>query len=84
MKKPSKSNGDILPEYNFTGGVRGKYAKRYAKGSNVVVLDPDVAKIFSSSESVNHSLRNLAKALAYLNAQTPATALRFSAHSPVW
>jgi hypothetical protein len=63
MKKISKSNGDILPDYDFSGGVRGKYAKRYAKGSNVVVLDPDVAKVFADSKSVNRSLRNLAKTL---------------------
>jgi hypothetical protein len=46
-------------EYDFTGGVRGKYAKRYAKGSNVVVLDPDVAKHFSDSDAVNNALRAL-------------------------
>jgi hypothetical protein len=37
---------DILPEYAFSKGVRGKYAKRYAEGSNVVVLSPDVARYF--------------------------------------
>jgi hypothetical protein len=46
----------------FSGGVRGKYAK----GSNVVVLDPDVAKVFADSKSVNGSLRNLAKTLEFL------------------
>jgi hypothetical protein len=64
MKKPSSSKTEMLADYNFSGGRRGKYAKRYASGSNVVVLDPDVAKIFSSSKSVNRSLRGLAKALA--------------------
>jgi urate oxidase len=39
MKKISKSKGDILPDYDFSTGVRGKYAESYAKGSNVVVLD---------------------------------------------
>lgn len=63
MKKTSKSNGDILPDYDFSSGVRGKYAKSYAKGSNVVVLDPDVAKVFSTSKVVNRSLRGLAKTL---------------------
>ena len=43
---------DMLPEYDFSKGVRGKYAKQYAEGSNVVVLSPDVAKIFRTSESV--------------------------------
>jgi hypothetical protein len=61
MKKTSKPTGEILPDYDFSGGVRGKYARRYAKGSNVVVLDPDVAKLFADSKSVNRSLRNLAK-----------------------
>ena len=63
MKKISKSNSEILPDYDFSGGVRGKYAKRYAKGSNVIVLDPDVAKLFSTSKMVNRSLRGLAKTL---------------------
>lgn len=44
-------------EYNFSGGVRGKHAQRYAEGSNVVVLDPDVAEVFSDRESVNRTLR---------------------------
>jgi hypothetical protein len=63
MKKISKSNSEMLPEYDFSEGVRGKYAKKYAKGSNVVVLDPDVAKLFSTSKIVNRSLRGLAKTL---------------------
>jgi hypothetical protein len=41
--------------------VRGKHADRFARGSNVVVLDPDVAKVFSDSESVNQALRALAE-----------------------
>ena len=52
---------DMLPEYDFSEGVRGKYAKRYAEGSNVVVLSPDVAKIFRTSESVNEALRTLVR-----------------------
>jgi len=52
---------DMLPEYDFSKGVRGKYAKRYAEGSNVVVLSPDVAKIFRTSESVNKALRTLVR-----------------------
>jgi urate oxidase len=66
MKKISKSKGDMLPDYDFSAGMRGKYAKSYAKGSNVVVLDPDVAKVFADSKSVNRSLRNLAKTLEFL------------------
>lgn len=63
MKKTFKSTTDILPDYDFSSGVRGKYAKNYAKGSNVVVLEPDVAKLFSNSKIVNRSLRGLAKGL---------------------
>jgi Trm5-related predicted tRNA methylase len=51
---------DMLPEYDFRGGVRGKYAERFTRGSNVVVLDPDVAEVFTSSADVNAALRALA------------------------
>ena len=51
---------EMLEEYDFSGGVRGKYAGRFAKGSSVVVLDPDVAQVFTDSESVNQALRALA------------------------
>lgn len=55
---PSKSR-TMAAEYDFTGGVRGKYARRYAEGSNVVVLAPDVARHFPTSTKVNRSLRSL-------------------------
>lgn len=45
--------------YDFSKGVRGKYAKRYAKGANVVVLDPEIAKQFPTSEAVNKALRKV-------------------------
>ena len=51
----------MLPEYDFSKGVRGKYAKRYAAGSNIVVLSPDMAKVFRTSESVNRALRTLVR-----------------------
>ena len=54
MTKP-----EALREYDFSKGIRGKYAQRYAKGSNVVVISPDVAEIFPDSESVNEALRML-------------------------
>ena len=61
-QEPNNQNdGDMLPEYDFSGGVRGKYADRFAKGCNVVVLDPDVARVFTDSESVNQALRALAR-----------------------
>ena len=52
-------NQEMLKEYDFSNGVRGKYADRFARGSQVVVLDPDVAQVFSDSESVNRALRAL-------------------------
>ncbi|MCX5677317.1 MAG: hypothetical protein NTX87_20225 [Planctomycetota bacterium] len=58
MKKPNR-DPDMLKEYDFTRGVRGKYAKRYAQGTNVVVIDPDVAEYFPDHDSVNESLRGL-------------------------
>lgn len=51
---------EILPEYSLQGGTRGKYAERYARGTNLVRLDPDVAAVFPDSESVNRALRALA------------------------
>ncbi len=50
-------------EYNFPGGIRGKYAKRFAQGTNIVVLDPEVARVFPDSESVNRILRALSEVL---------------------
>ena len=46
-------------EYDFSRGIRGKYAQRFAQGANVVVLEADVAKIFPNAEAVNDSLREL-------------------------
>lgn len=56
-----KGKTEMLKEYDFSKGVRGKYAKRYATGTNIVVLSPDVAEIFPDSESVNEALRTLAR-----------------------
>jgi len=57
--KRMNNDPDMLEEYDFTGGVRGKYATRYAQGTNVVVIDPDVAEYFPDQESVNEALRGL-------------------------
>ena len=51
---------EMRSEYDFANGVRGKHARRYAQGTNVVVLEADVAKIFPNAEAVNDSLRALA------------------------
>ena len=48
-------------EYDFSRGIRGKYYKRFMKGANVVVLDPDVAKVFTNSKQVNDVLRTISK-----------------------
>lgn len=61
MKK--KIDSEMLPEYDFSGGVRGKYVSRLAKGSNIAVLDKDVQKIFPNSVAVNTALRALGKAV---------------------
>ena len=50
---------DMRPEYDFSGGVRGKYAASVAGGTNVVVLAPDVADRFKTSKGVNDALRSL-------------------------
>jgi hypothetical protein len=52
---------EMLPEYDFSGGVRGKYYEAYQKASNVVILDPDVAEVFHDSVSVNEALRLLTR-----------------------
>jgi len=57
MKKATREKDDMRNHYDFCGGVRGKYATRYAEGTNVVVLDPDVAEMFPDRESVNEALR---------------------------
>jgi hypothetical protein len=59
MKK--KPEPEMRDEYSFSHGTRGKYADRYAEGSNVVVLDPDVAEAFPDSRAVNEALRELAR-----------------------
>jgi hypothetical protein len=52
-------NDDIRPEYDFSRGVRGKHYEAYRAGTNVVFLEPDVAKAFADSASVNQALRLL-------------------------
>ena len=64
MKKNDEHprNGDLKPEYNFAamkGGVRGKYFARYRKGTNVVLLEPDVAEAFPTEDAVNEALRGV-------------------------
>ena len=58
---------EMRTEYDLRGGVRGKYYKQYLEGTNVVLLDPDVAAVFRDSESVNQALRILMKAAGQLD-----------------
>ena len=60
MKRMPKDT-DLLEEYDFSKGVQGKYTRRYAEGTNVIVIDPDVAKYFPDHDSVNQALRSLAE-----------------------
>lgn len=57
--KPEEQDPDMRDHYDFSGGVRGKYAGRFSEGSTLVVLDPDVAAVFSDAASVNEALREL-------------------------
>jgi hypothetical protein len=63
MKATPKKQADrpMRKEYDFTNAEVGKYAKRYAGGTNVVLLDPDVASLFPDSKSVNDTLRSLVR-----------------------
>jgi hypothetical protein len=70
MKKAREKNNEMLQEYDLSQGVRGKYARGYARGSNVIVLEPDVAKVFPNAEAVNSSLRRLADII--LRRKSPA------------
>ncbi|MBV8207192.1 MAG: hypothetical protein JO041_10390 [Acidobacteria bacterium] len=55
--KQDKDKGEMRSEYDLTGGVRGKYYQRYTEGTNLVLLDRDLSRIFRDSESVNRALR---------------------------
>ncbi len=58
MKKtPSRTTTDMRAEYDFAGGIRGKYIDRYRRGTNVVLLDAELAEAFPDSKSVNDALR---------------------------
>ena len=62
MKKVETEEEEMRPEYDFSqmkGGVRGKYTERYREGTNLVLLDPDVAAAFPDAKAVNDALRQL-------------------------
>jgi hypothetical protein len=63
MSKAASEQDDeweMRDEYDFSQGVRGKYAERYARGTNLVPLDPDVREVFPDAAAVNQALRALA------------------------
>jgi hypothetical protein len=69
-----KRNSDrdtMRPEYDFSHGVRGKHYQQYREGTNIVLLDSDVAAVFRDSESVNQALRVLIKAAGQIAVATP-------------
>jgi hypothetical protein len=61
MAGKAKQRDEMGDHYDFSGGVRGTYAARYAEGSNAVVPAPDVAEIFPDSVAVNEALRTLVR-----------------------
>jgi hypothetical protein len=66
MKKASsRQEDDLRPEYDFSslkGGVRGKYYRRFQAGTNIVRLEPDLARVFPTDEAVNEALRTVVRA----------------------
>jgi len=65
MKKKSELTDELRPEYDMKsllkGGVRGKYATRYRAGTNLVLLEPEVAKAFPNDKAVNEALKLVMK-----------------------
>ncbi len=55
---------DLRPEYDFSNGVRGKHHRAYREGTNVVLLEPDIARAFPNSDAVNRALRMILEASA--------------------
>ena len=58
MSKTTEDN-EMRPEYDFSAGIQGKHYRAYQQGTNVVLLEPEIAEVFKDSESVNHALRML-------------------------
>lgn len=78
MKKEveNEMEDELRPEYDFSqmqGGVRGKYVERYRTGTNLVLLDPDVAQAFPNDAAVNEALRLLVQ---IAQRQQPVTAVQ--------
>lgn len=87
--KQPVADDDMRPEYDFSNAVRGKYYERFRASSNVVVLDPDVSRVFPNSAAVNEALRVLASAararvpIAKRASRGPNKAMKPTKHSAV-
>lgn len=57
--KSTETDSEMLPEYDFQGGVRGKYVDRFGSDTHLILLEPDVARSFPDGKSVNEALRAL-------------------------
>lgn len=79
MKKElNEPEDELRSEYDFSqmaGGVRGKYVERYQAGTNLVLLDPDLAKAFPTDESVNEALRLLLQISQRQQPNNPANSI---------
>lgn len=72
-KKSRRTQDDLRPEYDFwslRGGVKGKHVAQYRRGTNLVMLDRDVARVFRDDTAVNEALRTVMKAAARLPRKT--------------
>lgn len=72
-RKLSEDQDTMRSEYDFSKGVRGKHAARYAEGTNVVVLEADVAREFRTAEQVNETLRAVSKLIQQHRKRTSRT-----------
>ena len=80
---PEKAYEDTMrDEYDLSKAVRGVTAARYAEGSNVVVLDPDVAELFPNARSVNEALRTLARLTKALPSHSHAEKSQLTGRGP--
>ena len=71
MNKDAEGDDGMLDGYDFSGGVRGKYADQYAKGTNIMLLDPDVSEVFPDARSVNEALRAIANIVRQRREELP-------------
>ena len=80
MRQKAKvpQDNDMREEYDFSKAIRGKYYQRYLQGTNVVVLEPDVAAAFPTAEAVNDALRSLLRIAKRTTSLTPRSSRRAS------